>query len=40
MIFISSPGSKHKSSSDVASTAKKCLAIKMETMVKIIERVK
>ena len=32
--------SKHKSSSDVAGTAKKCQAIEMETKVKIIERVK
>ena len=31
---------KCKTSSDVASTAKKCLAIKMETIVKIIKRVK
>ena len=32
-------GSKQKSSSDVAGTAKKCQAITMETKVKIIERV-
>ncbi|XP_069396411.1 tigger transposable element-derived protein 1-like [Delphinus delphis] len=32
-------GSKRKSSSDVARTAKKCQAIMMETKVKIIERV-
>ena len=32
-------GSKHKSSGDVAGTAKKCQAITMETKVKIIERV-
>ncbi|TEA31043.1 hypothetical protein DBR06_SOUSAS9610098, partial [Sousa chinensis] len=31
-------GSKCKSSSDVAGTAKKCRAITMETKVKIIER--
>ena len=33
-------GSKHKSSSDVASTAKKHQVIKMETKVNVIERVK
>ena len=32
-------GSKHKSSGDVAGTAKKCQVITMETKVKIIERV-
>ena len=41
-IFISSTGcleAKHKSSSDVAGTAKKHQAMLMETKVKIIERV-
>ena len=32
--------SKHKISSDVAGTAKKCQVIMMETKVKIMERVK
>ena len=32
-------GSKHKISSDVAGTAKKCQVITMETKVKIMERV-
>ena len=31
------PGSKHKSSGDIAGTAKKCQAITIETKVKIIE---
>ena len=32
-------GSKHKSSGDVAGTAKNCQVITMETKVKVIERV-